>query len=229
MRDVTVFVIIFPITLRARYLFWLALLVSAVGTFVPFSNYAHGAHLGGLLMGVAYIRWAAHQGRFGWHPFQTRQRKKELVKAASVKVTRWSRPRNKAVEDLPPEEFISREVDPILDKISAHGIQSLTLASAKSLRRREPKWRSGETSRVPIDIGRRVQSGFKKTNGPRPVPGRSGVITLTARIFSKRAPPPHVLYRGPGAVRFLIRPGEGIGVAKKNENCGKRRKLRISG
>src|SRR6266487_3762096 len=50
------------------YLFWLALLLSGYGTIFPFSNYAHGAHLGGLLMGVAYIRWAAHQGRFGWHP-----------------------------------------------------------------------------------------------------------------------------------------------------------------
>ncbi len=29
-------------------------------------------------------------------------------------------------EDLPPEEFLSQEVDPILDKISAQGIQSLT-------------------------------------------------------------------------------------------------------
>jgi hypothetical protein len=27
---------------------------------------------------------------------------------------------------LPADEFLSREVDPILDKISAHGIQSLT-------------------------------------------------------------------------------------------------------
>ena len=29
-------------------------------------------------------------------------------------------------QELPSEEFISKEVDPILDKISAHGIQSLT-------------------------------------------------------------------------------------------------------
>jgi len=27
---------------------------------------------------------------------------------------------------LPPEEFLSKEVDPILDKISAQGIHSLT-------------------------------------------------------------------------------------------------------
>jgi membrane associated rhomboid family serine protease len=125
-RDVTVFIFVFPITLRAQYLFWGALIFSLYGTIVPFSNVAHAAHLGGILMGVAYIRWGLARDRLGWHPFQTRHRKRELVKAASVKVTRWSRPRGKAMDDLPPEEFISREVDPILDKISAHGIQSLT-------------------------------------------------------------------------------------------------------
>ena len=31
-----------------------------------------------------------------------------------------------APPDLPSDEFISQEVDPILDKISAHGLQSLT-------------------------------------------------------------------------------------------------------
>jgi len=127
MREVTFFVFIFPITLRAKYLLWFALLLSIYGTLAPFGNVAHGAHLGGLLAGLACIRWGAQpQGRFNWHPFQTRHRKRELVKAASVKVTRWSRPKGKTLDELPPEEFISREVDPILDKISAHGIQSLT-------------------------------------------------------------------------------------------------------
>jgi hypothetical protein len=37
------------------------------------------------------------------------------------------------VEELPPAEFISREVDPILDKISQHGIQSLTDRERKIL------------------------------------------------------------------------------------------------
>lgn len=35
--------------------------------------------------------------------------------------------------ELPPDEFLSREVDPILDKISAHGIQSLTERERKIL------------------------------------------------------------------------------------------------
>lgn len=38
----------------------------------------------------------------------------------------WQRSKPSEVEDLPPAEFITREVDPILDKISANGIQSLT-------------------------------------------------------------------------------------------------------
>jgi hypothetical protein len=38
-----------------------------------------------------------------------------------------------SAEDLSPTEFISNEVDPILDKISAHGIQSLTERERKIL------------------------------------------------------------------------------------------------
>jgi hypothetical protein len=36
-------------------------------------------------------------------------------------------------EDLPPAEFLTKEVDPILDKISAQGIQSLTDRERKIL------------------------------------------------------------------------------------------------
>jgi hypothetical protein len=38
----------------------------------------------------------------------------------------WQSADTSNLDALPPEEFISREVDPILDKISAHGFQSLT-------------------------------------------------------------------------------------------------------
>jgi hypothetical protein len=56
---------------------------------------------------------------------QGRKRKRQLVQAAA-QVTRWRGKRDPAPAETPPEEFISREVDPILDKISAHGIHSLT-------------------------------------------------------------------------------------------------------
>jgi hypothetical protein len=125
---VTVFVIVFPVTLRAQYLLWAALAFSVYGIFFPYSHVADAAHLGGLLFGVAYIRWGNNAQRqiSRFSPFQSRQRKLELVKAASVTSLRSSRTRKDAPAELPSDEFISREVDPILDKISAHGIQSLT-------------------------------------------------------------------------------------------------------
>jgi len=38
----------------------------------------------------------------------------------------WKSPKPEEPREVTSGEFISREVDPILDKISAHGIQSLT-------------------------------------------------------------------------------------------------------
>jgi hypothetical protein len=49
-----------------------------------------------------------------------------------VRPESWKRATPEAPE-LPPEEFISKEVDPILDKISQHGIQSLTERERKIL------------------------------------------------------------------------------------------------
>jgi membrane associated rhomboid family serine protease len=128
MRDLTLFIYFFPVTLRAQYFFWLALAYAIFGMVFRFDNTAHAAHLGGLLMGVAYIKWSNNPEwqATSWRPFQARQRKRELVKAASVRVKQLARPRPDTGTDLPSEEFISKEVDPILDKISAHGIQSLT-------------------------------------------------------------------------------------------------------
>jgi hypothetical protein len=63
------------------------------------------------------IRWAAPPSR---------GRSRVLVGAASGKRAAWQRADTSKLDALPPEEFISREVDPILDKISAHGFQSLT-------------------------------------------------------------------------------------------------------
>jgi membrane associated rhomboid family serine protease len=130
MRELTYFVYFFPITIRAIWLFWVALAFSIFGTLVPYDNVANAAHLGGLLMGVAFIRWgeAAHTRLTSWRPFQSRKRKLELVKAASIKPGRFRRlrPQAETPVELPSEDFIAEQIDPILDKISAHGIQSLT-------------------------------------------------------------------------------------------------------
>jgi membrane associated rhomboid family serine protease len=129
MRDITFFIFFFPVTLRAQYLFWFLLAISAFGTLVPFDGMAHAAHLGGLLMGVAFIRWGMNPARnwAEWNPVRRKLRREQMIRAATISPAKLRR-RQKLIEtqDLPSEEFISKQVDPILDKISAHGIQSLT-------------------------------------------------------------------------------------------------------
>jgi len=79
-----------------------------------------------MICGVLFVRYAVHW-RFRW-PEMTRPRPRplrRLVKVPSHKPGMWAQ-KGPAEDDLPAEEFLSKEVDPILDKISAHGIQSLT-------------------------------------------------------------------------------------------------------
>ena len=126
----------FVLPVRARYMFWAAVGIAAFFILVPTSsNVAHAAHLGGLLTGAAFVRWELYARRFRptWHPLGTRQRKRELVRAASMHSTLWRQATNATDAELPPEEFISKEVDPILDKISAHGLQSLNERERKIL------------------------------------------------------------------------------------------------
>lgn len=129
----------FPTTLRGRTLFWISSVIALFGMALAVmkpgaDNVAYAAHLGGLLTGFAFVRFDIGIRRLAWpwQPLRTRQRKRELVKAASVRIPRWPREQESPPE-VPEEEFISREVDPILDKISAHGIQSLTERERKIL------------------------------------------------------------------------------------------------
>jgi len=137
----------FILPIRARTLLIIYAAIAVFFTLVPSARdgTAHAAHLGGLLVGIAWVRLGWHHDfvplpweswfarlRF-WKPSQSRKRKQELVRAASVRARPW---RANSVQDEPetaPEEFISKEVDPILDKISAHGIQSLTERERKIL------------------------------------------------------------------------------------------------
>jgi len=138
----------FVLPVRAMALLWVWGAISLFFTLVPTPRamgVAHAAHLGGILAGIAWVKLGWHrdfvqlpwEGWFAWlhrwKPLQNRQRKRELVKAASIKVPRWPRARSEDADELPSEEFISREVDPILDKISEHGIQSLTERERKIL------------------------------------------------------------------------------------------------
>jgi len=129
----------FVLPIRAKTLLLIYGAVELFFTLVPANRdgTAHAAHLGGLLAGIAWVKLGWHRDfvRLPWEDLfvrwrtgrmpQARQHKQELVRASIIKGSRRQRPRENE-ESLPPAEFISKEVDPILDKISAHGIQSLT-------------------------------------------------------------------------------------------------------
>jgi hypothetical protein len=80
-----------------------------------------------MLTGIVFIRYAIHWN-FRWPSLRRRRGEppRRLVKVSSTTSARWGRAKSTAETELPAAEFLSREVDPILDKISAHGIQSLT-------------------------------------------------------------------------------------------------------
>ena len=83
---------------------------------------AHSAYLGGMVAGWFY----AHLLGFG---------------RASI-VQRAFRQRRAEVDRyraMTPEQFISEEVDPILDKISREGMQSLTWQERRTLARAQEK------------------------------------------------------------------------------------------
>jgi membrane associated rhomboid family serine protease len=125
------FVLRFP----ARFFFILSVILSTFFILVPAGGrdlgIAHGAHLGGLLFGYAYARWLLHM-EFKMPKLPSFSFRKPKIFVHKRQPNTW--PVEKpARPEVGSEEFISQEVDPILDKISAHGIQSLTERERKIL------------------------------------------------------------------------------------------------
>jgi membrane associated rhomboid family serine protease len=119
----------FLIPVRMRYLLIASIAVSLYFVLVPSGSMAHAAHLGGILFGIGYIHWGMNSAPAWdeWNPLRRKLRREKMIRAANVKPALLRRrPKADEPQDLPSEEFISKQVDPILDKISAHGIQSLT-------------------------------------------------------------------------------------------------------
>jgi membrane associated rhomboid family serine protease len=119
---------IFPI--RAMWYLVAAGLISFYFTIIPVGAAAHAAHLGGILFGIAYSKWFMHSD---WSfpklrlRFRQNPKPQELVTTPASGGGFWKK--TKLIppeEEIPSGDFISKEVDPILDKIHAHGMQSLT-------------------------------------------------------------------------------------------------------
>lgn len=132
-RETYLVIYFFPVRLRARHLLWISLGVSVFGILFAGDGIAHAAHLGGLLTGVAYVRWA--YGGEAWSGLwaRLRPRRRSSGKVIPVRFARGAGRSGTAAEAQ--GDFMSREVDPILDKIREQGIQSLTAAEREVLER----------------------------------------------------------------------------------------------
>ena len=126
---------IIPVTITGRTLLWGAIILALIGIFTPGSQVANAAHLGGILTGFCYIHWgsAIRQYLGNFRSLLPARRSPRPASRPPARFSRWSQSKPEKPTELPSEEFISREVDPILDKISEHGIQSLTERERKIL------------------------------------------------------------------------------------------------
>lgn len=123
----------FILPIRAHTLLLASFFIALFFTLVPTGGgVAHAAHLGGLLAGVAFVHLNWHQDfrPLPWVEWWQNRRTRIRI-ARPPRETRGPAPARFGVEPPPPvagKDFMASEVDPILDKISAHGIHSLTEA-----------------------------------------------------------------------------------------------------
>ncbi|MEY2411349.1 MAG: hypothetical protein QOF48_4019 [Verrucomicrobiota bacterium] len=116
--------------LKARYFLPLMIVVS-VGFLVAGpanGGVAHAAHLGGTLFGAGYYWWMQRGESLGalWRRWIPSRRSRPIVKVRFPKATASWKAGDASPRGLAEGDFISKEVDPILDKIREQGIQSLT-------------------------------------------------------------------------------------------------------
>lgn len=113
-RNLTVLLFfVFPVTVSAKVLLGVSAGVSILGVIIDKGNVAHGAHAGGMLGGWMMLRYFAWRSASAHQPREVEESTDEPAKLET--------------------DFVSRDVDPILEKISKHGIQSLTSAERKTL------------------------------------------------------------------------------------------------
>jgi len=126
--DSTIYVGFF-LPVRAKYFLPLMIVLSLIFLFTSTDGHiAHAAHLGGTLFGVAYFRWAGELGFLAgfWQRFRGPRRLRPVLKVRFPKPPAWKEGKSGHRDETGATDFISKEVDPILEKISAHGIHSLT-------------------------------------------------------------------------------------------------------
>ena len=115
-RELTMLIFfVIPVRMRAKTLLIFSAVLAVMGIVFPWDNVANAAHLGGMAMGWFYVKKILKNPALIGAVEETQFIPPKLVKKKAAVPAEKS-----------PGEFLESEVDPILDKISAHGIQSLT-------------------------------------------------------------------------------------------------------
>jgi membrane associated rhomboid family serine protease len=131
-----------PVNMTGKTLLAVSIGLAFLGILTPNSGIANAAHLGGILTGGFYVRLFI-QGRWPRWKFPARRSTpRKLVASRSGNGSFWRSAAGKPDEDVSADEFLSSEVDPILDKISAHGIHSLTVREREILEKARKKMTS---------------------------------------------------------------------------------------
>ena len=123
--------LLLPVRFKAKYLAYGAFAIALWGvTLDRTGTVAHSAYLGGIVAGWFYAHLLGF-GRASIVQRALRQRRAEVERYRAMTV----------------DQFIAEEVDPILDKISREGLQSLTWQERRTLARAQEK------------IGEKAQAG----------------------------------------------------------------------
>ena len=139
---------VLPVRLKLSWIFWGSFAIAIISIVIEIRSEvsdrtAHGAHLGGLLFGAFYVAALVRNG--GLMRFLPGLPKVRFVSGDSAKGTEvrqrsdWRKPKVVDTDEVSGEDFISQEVDPILDKISKQGIHSLTERERKILEKARSK------------------------------------------------------------------------------------------
>ncbi len=120
-HDLTIYLFfVFPVTVAAKVLLGVSIGISVLGVLIDKSNVAHGAHAGGILGGWLMLRFFARRPIY--ETPEADEKKVSPTKAARMET-----------------DFLNKEVDTILDKISKKGIHSLTDAERNTLETQRKK------------------------------------------------------------------------------------------
>jgi membrane associated rhomboid family serine protease len=134
----TLLIYFIPVAMRGKTLLWGSIALALIGMADLNSGIANAAHLGGILTGFLFARRILHGNWPRWELPSRRSEPRELATIGKGKSKFWNFAAG-AEEDFSTDEFLQKEVDPILEKISAHGIQSLTTREREILEKARAK------------------------------------------------------------------------------------------